>query len=88
MFCSVLSTPRSILEFLTRWPDVDRIVIHCVAGQGRSPAVAMGICELQGRPTEELEMRYPLWNTWVRSELVRVGLGRERSLRHGRSQLT
>jgi predicted protein tyrosine phosphatase len=67
---------REILEFLERCPDVERIVVHCVAGQSRSPAVAMAICELQGWPTDTLEARYPLWNTWVRSELVRVGRDR------------
>jgi predicted protein tyrosine phosphatase len=64
---------RAILEFIARWPDVERIVVHCVAGQSRSPAVAMGICELRGWPTETLEMLYPSWNKWVRSELVREG---------------
>jgi predicted protein tyrosine phosphatase len=64
---------RAILEFVARWPGVERIVVHCVAGQSRSPAVAMGICELRGWPTETLETLYPSWNTWVRSELVREG---------------
>jgi hypothetical protein len=42
----------AILDFVAMWPDVERIVIHCVGGQGRSPAVAMGICELRdGRRT-------------------------------------
>ena len=64
---------RDVLEFLATWREADCIVIHCMAGQGRSPAVAMGICELFGRSVESLERTYPLWNTWVRSELVRVG---------------
>jgi predicted protein tyrosine phosphatase len=64
---------REILRFLAEWREADRIVIHCMAGQSRSPAVAMGIHELVGQPVETLEETYPLWNTWVRSELVRVG---------------
>ena len=64
---------RAILDFLARWPDVERIVVHCGAGQSRSPAVAIAVCELRGWPTETLETHYPLWNTWVRSELVRIG---------------
>ena len=35
----------AILDFVATWPEIERIVIHCVGGQGRSPAVAMGICE-------------------------------------------
>lgn len=41
---------REILTFLAKWPDVDQIVIHCMAGMGRSPAVALAITELNGWP--------------------------------------
>ena len=64
---------RQILQFVTRWPDVDRIVIHCQAGQSRSPGVALALCDLQGLDVRALEGQFPLWNTWVRTELVRCG---------------
>ena len=73
---------HAILDFVDRWPGVERIVIHCTAGLSRSPAVGMGICDLQGWPLERMEADYPLLNTWVRSELLRVG--RERSALKGR----
>ena len=67
----------AIIEFVDRWPDVDRIVVHCVAGLSRSPAVALAIAELRGASTADLEKRYPLWNTWVRQQLVAAGSGRK-----------
>ena len=62
-----------IIDFVREWEGADRIVIHCMAGQSRSPGVAMGLCELFAWDLADLEQRYPLWNTWVREELVRVG---------------
>ena len=64
---------QEILDFVDSWPDVERIVVHCVGGQSRSPAVAMALCELHGWPLERMEDEHPLWNTWVRSELLRIG---------------
>jgi predicted protein tyrosine phosphatase len=64
---------RRIVAFAKQWRDVDRIVIHCMAGQSRSPGVAMGLCELFSWDLADLEQQHPLWNTWVRDELVRVG---------------
>jgi hypothetical protein len=64
---------RAIVEFVARWADVDRIVVHCVGGVSRSPAVALAIAELLGQPTDALERRFPMWNTWVRQELVKAG---------------
>lgn len=72
----VLFTPahaQEILDFIDRWPDVERIVIHCVGGQSRSPAVGIAVCELKGWPLGQMEAEHPLWNTWVRSELLRIG---------------
>jgi predicted protein tyrosine phosphatase len=62
---------RAIVEFVDRWPDVDRIVIHCVAGQSRSPGVALALCDRFGLPTSDLQERFPHWNTWVRTQLAR-----------------
>jgi predicted protein tyrosine phosphatase len=64
---------REILTFIGQWRDVDRIVIHCMAGQGRSAGVAMGLCDVFTWDIGKLELEHPLWNTWVRQELVRVG---------------
>lgn len=61
------------IEFIARWHDVEQIVIHCTAGMSRSPGLALGICELQRWPVEELERAHPSWNRWVRKEFVRVG---------------
>jgi hypothetical protein len=75
----VLFTPehaRAILDFIDRWTDVDGIVIHCVGGLSRSPAVGMALSELHEWPLGTMEADYPIWNKFVRSELVR--LGRER----------
>ncbi len=75
---------RAIIKFVNRWPDIDRIVVHCVAGLSRSPGVALAIAELRGMPTADLERQHPMWNTWVREQLVaaarthtsRTGAGR------------
>jgi predicted protein tyrosine phosphatase len=64
---------REIVNFVRQWTDVDRIVIHCMAGQSRSPGIAMGLCELFSWELGEMAERYPYWNPWVRTELVRVG---------------
>ena len=63
---------NAIVEFFDRWRDADRIVIHCVGGRSRSPAVAMGLFDRLGVSASDWEERYPLWNTWVRSELGRT----------------
>jgi predicted protein tyrosine phosphatase len=71
---------KQVTDFVGRWMDVDRIVVHCLAGQSRSPGIALGLCELFSWETGDLEERYPYWNPWVRRELVRVGcatIGRE-----------
>jgi hypothetical protein len=68
---------HEILDFVDRWPEADRIVIHCVAGVSRSPAIGMALCDLRQWPLGRMEEEYPLWNTWVRSELVRIGRERQ-----------
>jgi len=72
---------HEILDFVDRWPGVERIVIHCAAGLSRSPAVSMALCELRQWPLGKMEAEYPLWNPWVRSELVRIGRERQSSPR-------
>jgi predicted protein tyrosine phosphatase len=64
---------EQIIAFVTKWRAADRVVIHCLAGLSRSPGVAMGLCEVFGWPLGTLEDDHPLWNSWVRSELARVG---------------
>jgi hypothetical protein len=64
---------REILAFVDRWRAVDRIVVHCLAGLSRSPAVAIGLCDVFGWPLGTLETDYALANKWIRAELIRVG---------------
>lgn len=72
----------AIIAFVNRWTDVDRIVVHCLAGVSRSPAVALAIAELRGGPTDLLEQQFPMWNPWVRQLLVKAGqVGRSRRSR-------
>jgi predicted protein tyrosine phosphatase len=61
---------RTIIAFVERWRMADRIVVHCVGGRSRSPAVAMALCDRFGWSTAALQERYPLWNPWVRAELA------------------
>ena len=63
----------AIVKFAAQWRDVDRIVIHCMAGQSRSPGIAMGLYDLFSTQPEDMAERYPWANPWVRDELVRVG---------------
>jgi predicted protein tyrosine phosphatase len=72
----VLFSPEhatAVVEFVERWRHADRLVVHCHAGQSRSPGVALGLCDHFGWPADPVEAGYPFWNRWVR----RVMLGRE-----------
>ena len=62
-----LEHATSISEFLEAAPDVDRIVLHCNMGVSRSPGVALGLCDLNGWATAELERKHPGWNRLVRA---------------------
>jgi predicted protein tyrosine phosphatase len=57
----------AITEFMDRWSSVDRVVLHCNMGVSRSPGVALGLCDLRGWATAELERSHPGWNRLVRS---------------------
>ncbi|MEA2762819.1 MAG: hypothetical protein QOD47_2103 [Gemmatimonadaceae bacterium] len=61
---------RAILEFIDAWPDARRIVVHCHAGISRSPGVALGLCDVRGWATAELERSHPGWNRLVRAALA------------------
>jgi len=58
---------RAIAQFMDAWPNVDRVVLHCNMGVSRSPGVALGLCDLRGWATAELERSHPGWNRLVRS---------------------
>lgn len=77
---------RAIIEFVNRWKAVDRIVVHCVGGVSRSPAVALAVAELLGEPTDGLEQRFPLWNTWVRQTLMEVARPQAQSTRRPKAR--
>lgn len=57
----------AIAEFMAGTVEVDRIVLHCNMGMSRSPGVALGLCDLNGWATAELERKHPGWNRLVRS---------------------
>lgn len=56
----------AIREFIDGAPEFDRIILHCNMGMSRSPAVALGLCDLNGWATAELERKHPSWNRLVR----------------------
>ena len=64
---------REIDRFIERWPDAERIVVHCNMGMSRSPGVALGLCDLRGWATAALERSHPGWNRLVRKKLVEAG---------------
>jgi predicted protein tyrosine phosphatase len=61
---------QAIREFMDAWPDATRIVVHCHAGMSRSPGVALGLCDIRGWATAELERSHPGWNRLVRRALA------------------
>jgi predicted protein tyrosine phosphatase len=61
---------RAIREFIDAWPDATRIIVHCQAGVSRSPGVALGLCDIRGWATAELERSHPGWNRLVRTTLA------------------
>jgi len=61
---------HEIRKFLDSWPGAERVMVHCNAGVSRSPGVALGLCDLSGWATAELERSHPGWNRLVRSVLV------------------
>lgn len=60
----------AIVEFVERWQDAERLVVHCQVGVSRSPGVALGLCDRFGWPVALLEESHPFWNRWVRRVLV------------------
>jgi predicted protein tyrosine phosphatase len=61
---------QAIREFIDAWPNVRRIVVHCHAGVSRSPGVALGLCDVRGWATAELERSHPGWNRLVRTAVA------------------
>ena len=61
---------RAIRNFIDSWPEATRIVVHCHAGISRSPGVALGLCDIRGWATAELERSHPGWNRLVRTALA------------------
>ncbi len=57
----------TIRQFIDGWPSAERVVLHCNMGVSRSPGVALGLCDLNGWATAELERSHPGWNRLVRS---------------------
>ena len=63
---------REIHDFMDRNADVDRVVFHCNMGVSRSPAVALGLCDVRGWATAGLERTHPGWNRLVRGIMARA----------------
>jgi predicted protein tyrosine phosphatase len=61
---------REIVAFMERWADVDRVILHCNMGVSRSPGVALGLCDVRGWATAELERSHPGWNRLVRGVIA------------------
>ena len=61
---------QAIRVFVDAWPDATRIVVHCHAGMSRSPGVALGLCDIRGWATAQLERSHPGWNRLVRTSLA------------------
>jgi predicted protein tyrosine phosphatase len=57
----------AISRFIDGWPSAERVVVHCNMGVSRSPGVALGLCDLRGWATAELERSHPGWNRLVRT---------------------
>jgi predicted protein tyrosine phosphatase len=57
----------AITEFLDKWPDAERVMVHCNMGVSRSPGVALGLCDARGWATAALERSHPGWNRLVRT---------------------
>jgi predicted protein tyrosine phosphatase len=57
----------AITTFLDGVQEFDRLVLHCNMGVSRSPGVALGLCDLKGWATAELERKHPGWNRLVRT---------------------
>jgi predicted protein tyrosine phosphatase len=66
---------EAILQFVQQWADAERVVIHCNAGASRSPGIALGLCDVHGWPTAELEAAFPAWNPWVRQVISQLASG-------------
>ena len=57
----------AITGFVDKWPDIDRVMLHCNMGVSRSPGVALGLCDTHGWATAALERSHPGWNRLVRA---------------------
>ena len=68
---------HAIHEFIDGAPAFDRIVLHCNMGMSRSPGVALGLCDLNGWATAELERKHPGWNRLVRSVMKQSATSRK-----------
>jgi predicted protein tyrosine phosphatase len=68
----------AITDFIEGAPDFDRIVLHCNMGISRSPGVALGLCDLNGWATAELERKHPGWNRLVRMVMRESAQSRNR----------
>jgi predicted protein tyrosine phosphatase len=63
-------------QFVEEWPDAERVVVHCNMGVSRSPGVALGLCDVRGWATAQLERSHPGWNRLVRTVMKEAGISK------------
>jgi len=64
---------KVLSDFREHKDQVDRLLVHCYAGQSRSPAVAIALNEIfnLGYDSEEMKEEYPGYNQFVYEMLLR-----------------
>jgi hypothetical protein len=64
---------KIISDFDTYKNQTDHLLVHCSAGQNRSPAVAMALNDIfnLGNNSEKLKEKYPRYNKFVYETLLK-----------------
>jgi predicted protein tyrosine phosphatase len=70
---------RAITTFVDKWPDIERVMVHCNMGVSRSPGVALGLSDAHGWATAALERSHPGWNRLVRALMREAATNNHRS---------
>jgi len=66
---------RIILDFALKKEAVDYLLVHCRYGEGRSPAVFLGLNDLfdLGEDSSTFVERYPKINMFVYEQIIKAG---------------
>jgi predicted protein tyrosine phosphatase len=70
---------RIIDDFSEHVSAVDCLLVHCIRGKNRSPAVAMALNEVfkLGHDDEELKKRYPEFNRYAYGKIIEAAKKRK-----------